>query len=52
PSRRPSPRYEYVCRECGILYRRQRKVNTNRYVCGRCGGKLVLYKMYAERGRK
>ncbi|MED4934678.1 SprT family protein [Heyndrickxia coagulans] len=52
PSRRPSPRYEYVCRECGILYRRQRKVNTNRYVCGRCGGKLVLHKMYAEPGRK
>ncbi|MBS4202317.1 SprT family protein [Bacillus sp. FJAT-49732] len=32
--------YFYKCTNCGQGYQRQRKVNTNRYVCGKCGGKL------------
>ena len=30
----------YECIECHLVYRRIRKVNTKRYVCGKCGGKL------------
>ncbi|WP_018664749.1 SprT family protein [Heyndrickxia acidiproducens] len=38
----PAHLYEYVCSSCGIVYRRKRRVNVNRYVCGKCGGKLIL----------
>ncbi|WP_283678007.1 SprT family protein [Lentilactobacillus sp. Marseille-Q4993] len=39
----PKPsKYQYVCSECGLIYKRQRKINTKRYVCGRCHGKLEL----------
>lgn len=34
--------YEYICSQCGIVYRRRRKVDVKRYVCGKCKGKLVL----------
>lgn len=30
----------YVCTVCGQYYERQRRVNTNRYFCGKCRGKL------------
>lgn len=30
----------YVCTQCGQHYERQRRVNTNRYFCGKCRGKL------------
>ncbi len=30
----------YVCIDCGQHYERQRRVDTNRYSCGKCRGKL------------
>lgn len=30
----------YVCTKCGHRYERRRRVNTNRYFCGICRGKL------------
>lgn len=35
-------RYRYVCTKCGRVYLRQRRLNTRRYVCGRCHGRLEL----------
>ncbi|MCJ8008519.1 SprT family protein [Lederbergia wuyishanensis] len=32
--------YFYKCINCGQGYQRQRRVNTRRFVCGKCGGKL------------
>ncbi|WP_246945288.1 SprT family protein [Bacillus pinisoli] len=34
----------YECKNCKQQYRRRRRVNTSRYVCGRCAGRLVLIK--------
>ncbi len=34
----------YACKECNQIYRRRRAVDTKRYVCGKCKGKLVLEK--------
>lgn len=36
------PRYLYRCQTCGQLYPRQRRVNTSKFRCGKCRGKLVL----------
>ncbi|MGG1572684.1 SprT family protein [Fictibacillus sp. NRS-1165] len=35
-------KYLYLCSDCHQQYRRQRKVNTAKYVCGKCRGKLIL----------
>lgn len=35
-------RYLYRCRNCGALIPRQRRFNTNRYHCARCGGRFRL----------
>ncbi|MBA4536824.1 SprT family protein [Bacillus aquiflavi] len=32
----------YVCTSCNYVYKRQRKVNTKRYVCGKCKGTLQI----------
>lgn len=32
--------HHYRCTVCDFLYIRKRRVNTKRYVCGKCGGKL------------
>lgn len=32
--------YMYECMECSLQYVRRRQINTKRYVCGRCKGKL------------
>ena len=32
----------YVCKECGQVYQRKRKINTQKYVCGICKGKLIM----------
>lgn len=34
--------YIYRCQNCGLFYPRVRKINTRRYFCGKCGGKLCL----------
>jgi len=36
------PRYKYKCLSCGHLYKRKRKVNINKYRCGRCKGEIRL----------
>lgn len=37
-------RYLYRCQGCGILLPRQRRFNTHRYHCARCGGRFYLEK--------
>lgn len=32
----------YRCRDCGTSVQRSRKIDTKRYVCGNCHGKLVF----------
>ena len=32
--------YIYQCNECNLLYKRRRKVNIEKYRCGKCSGKL------------
>lgn len=34
--------YLYQCQDCGLKYLRVRRLNTQRYLCGRCGGPLKL----------
>lgn len=34
-------KYIYQCKKCGLEYKRRRKVDTKRYSCGKCRGKLV-----------
>ncbi|WP_078551288.1 SprT family protein [Bacillus alkalicellulosilyticus] len=33
--------HTYRCMSCDLLYRRKRKVDTKKYVCGKCNGKLM-----------
>ncbi len=40
--RAKDPKYRYVCTECGAQFPRDKKVNTERYKCGRCMGSLEL----------
>lgn len=35
-------RYQLVCNDCGLSYKRKRKMNPAKYVCGKCRGKLRL----------
>jgi SprT-like protein len=32
--------HQYTCTGCNTFYKRKRRVNLSRYVCGKCGGKL------------
>ncbi|BBW98277.1 SprT family protein [Geobacillus icigianus] len=32
----------YICTSCGLAYKRKKRINTDRYVCGRCRGRLEL----------
>ena len=41
----PRHQYLYCCQSCGQQYRRQRKINLQQLVCGRCGGRLKLIKV-------
>ncbi|MCI7591041.1 MAG: SprT family protein, partial [Lactobacillus johnsonii] len=34
--------YIYECKNCHFQYPRVRKVNTKKYRCGKCGGRLTL----------
>lgn len=36
------PNFIYECTACHHRYPRMRKMNTKRYVCGKCHGKLIL----------
>ncbi len=42
--RRVKTNYFYQCKDCMQKYARKRKVNTNKYVCGKCKGRLLLLK--------
>ncbi|PLR77283.1 SprT family protein [Bacillus sp. V3-13] len=37
----------YQCKHCGQLYNRKRTVNTSKYVCGKCKGRLIKVKEVA-----
>lgn len=37
-------RHLYTCSECGVSYRRKRRLNTEKYRCGKCLGKLIYKK--------
>lgn len=41
PSEINSYKYIYKCGKCGNEYKRKRKVDTKKYVCGKCKGKLT-----------
>jgi SprT-like protein len=32
----------YSCSKCNLTFKRKRRINTSKYVCGRCKGKLVF----------
>ncbi|MBM6617687.1 SprT family protein [Bacillus suaedaesalsae] len=38
--RRSTVSYAYQCTSCELVYRRKKRVNTIKYVCGKCKGKL------------
>ncbi|MGP4062756.1 SprT family protein [Halobacillus sp. H74] len=40
PSEKKKTLHHYVCTECAQAYPRKRKVDTKRYRCGKCKGKL------------
>ena len=40
--RMKEPTFLYECVNCHHRYPRMRKMNTKRYVCGKCRGKLIL----------
>ena len=40
--RMKEPNFIYECTACHHRNPRMRKMNTNRYVCGKCRGKLIL----------
>ena len=33
--------HQYKCENCGTIVLRKRRINTSRYVCGKCHGRLV-----------
>lgn len=35
-------RYEFVCKKCGQIYFRKRKIDYKKYRCGKCKGKLKI----------
>lgn len=37
----PKKTYMYRCISCNLQYKRDRKMNLNKYVCGKCRGKLI-----------
>ncbi|RIW32757.1 SprT family protein [Bacillus salacetis] len=38
----------YICTGCSLAYKRRRRINTERYVCGKCKGRLTLEKVSSE----
>lgn len=34
----------YHCTSCGLIYHRKRRIDTKRFVCGKCRGQLVFVK--------
>lgn len=42
PSEQKEHRYRYMCEKCNHIYNRKRRVNVNKYRCGKCHGELLL----------
>lgn len=42
PSRQKDYKYRYACRKCNHEYKRMRRVNVDKYRCGKCRGRLIL----------
>ncbi|MFS0864847.1 SprT family protein [Fredinandcohnia sp. 179-A 10B2 NHS] len=42
--RKVTKQHVYICKGCGLQYVRKRKIDTKRYVCGKCSGKLMEVK--------
>ncbi len=38
----------YRCTNCELVYQRKRSIDTGRYVCGKCRGKLTLVKVLTK----
>lgn len=38
---KPQSYHQYQCKKCQTLILRKRRINTQRFVCGKCRGKLV-----------
>lgn len=47
PARKRRLPYRYLlrCQSCGLEYMRKRRLDPERYVCGRCRGRLKLYSL-------
>lgn len=41
PSMKREYKHVYICTRCQQIYKRIRRVNVNKYRCGRCQGKIV-----------
>lgn len=39
-------KYTYTCEKCGQKYHRKRRVNTNKYRCSKCTGKIKMTKVW------
>ncbi|HEY4532129.1 MAG TPA: SprT family protein [Kurthia sp.] len=37
----PGKYYVYECTKCGIQYKRKRKINTRKYCCSKCSGRIL-----------
>jgi len=42
PSAKKKVKYTYICEKCNLVYKRVRRVNTNKFRCGRCFGNIKL----------
>src|SRR5699024_1595240 len=42
PSNKNRYKYKYICKRCDDTYWRVRRVNVNKYRCGRCKGNITL----------
>ncbi len=45
--KRKKYRYLYLCKNCGLRYPRMRRINTQKYRCGKCRGHLRLAQTFA-----
>ncbi|GAX08591.1 SprT family metallopeptidase [Secundilactobacillus silagincola] len=41
---KPTKYLVYRCEKCGQLYQRKRRINTQKFVCGKCRGRLIFQK--------
>ncbi|MBN6187699.1 SprT family protein [Aneurinibacillus sp. BA2021] len=52
PPKKETYRYKLTCMDCGTTYLRKRRMNTNKYVCGKCRGRLKLQEVEEKHDRK